>query len=143
MGRAKSPSEWSPAYRKRMERVFANNPFATKTEARRGANSKEALKERLPEFNGHNQQDRTKQAIKNKLSNLKFREELGQISSKEAKDVAAKIKDLQKDIDYQYEKLVPGTNAYRKANEKIHAKWHELADMGYMDEDDPSEVWYH
>lgn len=146
MGRAKTPDQWSPAYRRRMERVFANNPFATKTEARRGANSKEAVAER--EKTGIDQDDyqaQTQANIKAKISNVTLREELGVLTHDKAAEIKTKLKTLGGDIDTLYSKLVVGTRAYDKKQDEIKALYWELYAEGmFGDDDDPfGDIFYH
>ncbi len=147
MARAKTPDQWTPAYRKRMERVFANNPYATKTEARRGANSKEAVAEReKSKIDQDDYQAQTQANIKAKMSNVTLRQELGVISASEASEVQAKLKTMGGDIDALYSKLIVGTRAYDAMQDKIKAEYWDLYAMGYLDggDDDPfGDIFYH
>lgn len=161
MGRAKDPSQWTPAYRQRMENAYAKNPFATKTEARRGANSKEAKAERIynieyevkgrteikgDEVSGEWSQERTQGNIKAKLSNVKFREELGVISHKEADEARSKLKEMGQTIKDQYEKYAVGSRAYTKANDRIKELYLDLYTNGFIGDpgdDEWGEIYYH
>lgn len=162
MAKAKTPDQWTPAYRNRMEKAFAKNPYATKTEARRGANSKEAIAEHKGSKKDWDQrfeakikagqstsdlvQQRDQLNIKAKLSNVKLREELGVLSPTEAKKASTLLKQMGKDIKDKYETVVAGSSKDHELTEKIKQEYAELRDgyglIGDVSEDDYGEIWY-
>ena len=144
-----------------MEAAYAKNPYASKTEARRGSNSKEARAERgsiseqekkvYTEQTGlkwegpENTSDRTAKNIKIKISNVNLREELGILSKSEATVLRTTLKNLGKSIK-NIENLTVGTRAYHAATEGIKATYDDLYMMGIIGdiEDDPwGDIFYH
>ena len=161
MAKAKSQAEWTASYRRRMEAAYAKNPYASKTEARRGSNSKEARAERgsisehekknytaqtgLKWEGPENTQDRTAKNIKIKISNVNLREELGIISKSEAAGLRTTLKDLGKSIK-NLDNLTVGSRAYHAAVEGIKATYEDLymqGVIGDVDEDPFGDIFYH
>lgn len=162
MAKAKTPDQWTPAYRNRMEKAFAKNPFATKTEARRGANSKEAKAEHKGTRNDWEErfqarinanlstsdlvEERNQVNIKIKLSNVKLREELGILTPPQARDAEKLLKQIGKDLKEKYENVIAGSSKDHAITEKIKQEYAELRDgyglIGDISEDDSGEIWY-
>lgn len=161
MAKAKDPSQWTAPYRQRMENAYAKNPYASKTEARRGSNSKEARAERgsiseqekkiykeqtgLKWEGSENTSDRTAKNIKIKISNVNLREELGILSKSEAAGLRTQLKALGKDI-LNMDNLTVGTRAHHAAFEGIKASYDDLYMQGIIGdiEDDPwGDIFYH
>lgn len=130
MARAKSPDEWSPAYRQRMERAYAKNPFITKTEARRGANSKEAKAEHVG--NNAHWQERSIGDLKAKLSNVKLRGELNVMKPAEVKQSEKVLKEMIKLSVEKFETAVAGSRKDRELEKELRKRWHLLKDLGVI-----------
>jgi len=126
-----------------MEAAYAKNPYSTKTEARRGVNSKEARAER---GSISDTQDRTQKNIKAKISNVNLRQELGIVSRQEGDKLREQLKGMGKEIKNLYENLVVGTRAYHAATEGIKATYDDLymqGIIGDIDDDPWGDIFYH
>ena len=164
MSKAKSPEEWSAPYRQRMERAYAKNPYASKTEARGHAADSIGINEAkislvsLREARGSITskqatalregliKDRTQENIKVKISNVNLREDLGVVSKGEAIRLRTELKALGTAITDQYENLIVGTRAYHAATEGIKAAYDDLymqGIIGDIDDDPWGDIFYH
>lgn len=130
MARAKSPAEWTPTYRARMERAFKANPYATKTEARRGANSKEARAEHKGDKD--HWQERAIGDARAKLSNVKLRGELNVMTPAEVKQAESILKEIIQLQKEKFETAVAGSRKDRDLQFEISKRYHLLADKGVI-----------
>lgn len=130
MARAKSSADWTPAYRARMERVFKANPYATKTEARRGVNSKEARAEHKGDK--VHWQERAIGDAKAKLSNVKLRGELNVMTQAEVKRTESILEEIIKLQKEKFETAVAGTRKDRDLQLEISKRYHLLEGEGII-----------
>jgi hypothetical protein len=124
--RTKDPSEWTPAYRKRIESFFRRNPDGTLTEARRGAQSRDI--ENMSEL------EVTIWSQKIKLSNIDLREAVGNLSSDEARQARSILKQMIRETTLMFEVYPVGTTGYYDQQDKLKALYKRLKALGLVDQ---------
>lgn len=135
MARKKPPSEWTEAYRKRVERKLRENPFLTASEAtgrKRKTPPPDADEETLSKFQ-----------IRKLRDNQELRRDLGLIDREAANQNIKALDALKKEITLIYEKFPPGTRAYYKHEEEAKRLYWDLAASGVLPAGKPEGVIYY
>lgn len=97
----KSPSEWSPAYRKRIEAKLAKNPDISLAEAR-GHKPKPPAQD-APDT------AKLKYALREKQGNIRLREKMGYIDKAQADAANAILKEMEKQAKGMEKEIKKGT----------------------------------
>jgi len=121
----KSPSEWSPAYRQRIERFLEKNPYATLDEAR-------GHKKPPPVIPQGDYPAQAKHRLDTIVKNLNLREKLGKLSPADADKSRKAIAEIKSSVKKLDEKLIPGTKDYYLEKKRANDRYHQLRDKGLI-----------
>ncbi len=137
--RTKTPDEWSPAYKKRIESFFRRNPDGTLTEARRGLESQD--------ISNLSELEITVWSQKVKLGNIDLKEAVGAIDSDTARQGRSILRQMIKETTIMFEVHPVGTTGYYDQQDKLKALYKRLKALGLVDQsgdiNNRGDVGYH
>jgi hypothetical protein len=124
--RTKDPSDWTPAYRKRIENFLRKNPDASLEEARGHKIATPDDEENPSDL------EWTLWSQRRKLGNISVLEALGQLPPETAEKGRQILKAMIRETRIMYEETPVGTTGYYDAQDKLKALYKRLEALGLV-----------